>query len=162
FAGHFSFLLAVRAIPFQGRQRPQPPPSRQSPEEIMRRVGTLLVAALAVALADGAGTAGAQEPPIVKATRKKLQEKITIDLKEVGTKAFLDEIKLEMNNPVGFKIDNGTGVSNNSKMTLKAKDQTVEKILNDLADKYDWGWIVYHNPKDANDRYNGFVVIRKS
>jgi hypothetical protein len=101
----------------------------------------------------------AQETPTAKATRQRLKQKITIELKEIGTKAFFDEIKREMDKPVSFKIDNTTGISNNTKMTLIAKDQTVEKILNDLMDKYDFGWFVMSS---AKDRYDGWIVIRKS
>lgn len=124
----------------------------------MRRTGMcVLLAGLLVA--SSGGPAAAQESPAAKSARKRLKQKITIELKETGTKAFLDEIKREMDQPVSFKIDNASGVSNNSKMTLTAKDQPVEKVLNDLADKYDFGWFVVSNPKD---RYDGWVVIRRS
>jgi hypothetical protein len=45
-------------------------------------------------------------------------------------------------------------------MTYKGKGVTVEKLLNDLADKYDWGWYIMSNPSiNAKD---GLVIIRKS
>ena len=108
----------------------------------------------------GYAVAQEQESTAAKTTRKKLQQKITIDLKEIGTKDFFDEIKREMDKPVNIKIDNKTGVSNNTKLTLKAKDQTVEKILNDLSDKYDFGWVVISNP--GNNKVDGWVIIRKT
>ena len=44
-------------------------------------------------------------------------------------------------------------------MSFKGKDVTVEKVLNELADKYDWGWVVVSNP--SNNKVDGSVMIRK-
>ena len=52
-------------------------------------------------------------------------------------------------------------MSMNSRLSYKAKKVSLEKVLNDLADKYEFGWLVYSNPKDKNDRYNGWVILRK-
>jgi hypothetical protein len=100
----------------------------------------------------------AQESAAAKATRKKLQQKISIDCKEVGIKAITEDIKREMDPAVAFKIDNLSGISNNSKLTLKADNKTVEQILNDLSDKGEFGWFIKSDPKDRND---GFVILRK-
>ena len=116
------------------------------------------ILALAAVLAAGQ-TGFAQESPSAIATRKKLKQKITVDFKDIGTKTVFDDIKGEMDKPVAFKIDANSGVSNNSKLTYKAKDKAVEEVLNELSDKYEFGWIVVSNPKDRND---GFVIIRKS
>lgn len=101
----------------------------------------------------------AQESPSAKATRKKLQQKISVDFKDVGTKAIFDEIKGEMDPAVAFKIDNASGISNNTKLTYKADNKAVEEILNEMSDKFEFGWIVKSDPKDRND---GFVIIRKA
>ncbi len=119
------------------------------------RVMAALVAALTLA-----GQLAAQESPAAQATRKKLQQKVSIDIKEQGTKAFIEELITECEKPFKFSIDNASGVSNNSKMSYKAKNVTVEKVLNDLADKYEWGWYIISNP--ANNAKDGMVVIRKS
>lgn len=124
----------------------------------MRRVFVALLA-LAVGFA-GVDAASAQESQAAKTTRKALQKTITIDIKEVGTKDFLEEISGELDNKVKFKINNGSGVSNNTKMSYSGKDVPVEKILNDLADKYDWGWYVISNA--GNNAVDGKVEIRKS
>ena len=108
----------------------------------------------------GAGAALSQESVAAKTTRKKLQQKISVDFKDVGTKDVFDEIKREMEKPCNFKIENKTGVSNNTKLTYKAKDATVEKILNDLSDKYDFGWVVISNV--GNNKIDGWVIIRKT
>jgi hypothetical protein len=100
----------------------------------------------------------AQETPSAKSTRKKLQQKISVDWKEVGVKAITEDIKREMDPPVAFKIDNVSGVSNNAKITYKADNKTVEEILNALCEKGEFGWFIKSDPKDRND---GFVIIRK-
>jgi hypothetical protein len=100
----------------------------------------------------------AQETPSAQSARKKLQQKISVEWKDIGVKAITDDIKREMDQPVAFKIDNTTGVSNNAKLTYKADNKTVEQILNDLSEKGEFGWFVKSDPKDRND---GWVIIRK-
>lgn len=122
----------------------------------MKTLFTISVVAL---ITLGATRSLAQETPSAKATRKKLQQKITVDFKDVGTKAVFEEIKGEMDPAVAFKIDNASGISNNTKLSYSAKNKTVEEILNDLSDKFDFGWFVKSDVKDRND---GFVIIRKA
>src|SRR5262249_56623001 len=61
---------------------------------------------------------------------------------------------------VKFKIDGTTGVSNNTKLSYKGKKVTVEKLLNDISDKYEFGWYVVSNPD--NNKIDGWIVIRRS
>jgi hypothetical protein len=125
----------------------------------MRVLGVVLVVVVCVAtVGTGLALPGGEETPSAQAARKKLKQKISIDEKEIGFKAMLDAIKGEMDKPVSFKIDNISGISNNSKVTFAAKDKTVEEVLNALADKYEFGWYVVSNAKDRND---GFVMVRK-
>jgi hypothetical protein len=122
------------------------------------RIG--IVVAVCGAWAAAAGAAAAQESPSAKATRKKLKQKISVDFpKETRIKEVVDEIRREFDNRLGIKIDNTSGISNNSKVTLVAKDQPLEKILNDLCDRYDMGYYVKSDPKDRND---GWIILRKS
>ncbi len=117
----------------------------------------------ALALAVGfclVAPAVAQESQAAKTTRKTLQKTIDVDQKEVGTKDFFDEISSDLDGKIKFKIDNASGVSNNTKISYKAKGVTVEKMLNDMADKNDWGWYVVSNA--GNNGVDGKVVIRKS
>jgi len=107
-----------------------------------------------------AAWAMAQESTAAKTTRKKLQQKITVEFKDEGTKAVIDQVAGEMDKAPKFRIDNASGVSNNTKITYKAKDKTVEQILNEICDKLDCGWYVVSN--DANNKVDGSVVIRKS
>jgi hypothetical protein len=125
---------------------------------MLRLLGSGTVAVACAALAVGLVFAGEEETPSAKATRKKLQQKITLDAKDVGFKALTEDIKREMDKPISFKLDNVSGISNNTKLTYTCKDKTVEEILNDLADKYEFGWYVVSNAKDRND---GWVMIRK-
>ena len=62
-------------------------------------------------------------------TRQKLKQKFR-RFKDIGTKACTKKSRLRDGKPVNIKIDNTTGVSNNTKLTYKAKDKTVEQILN--------------------------------
>lgn len=117
-----------------------------------------LAAGLVIALSL-TGAAAAQESKAAQSTRKKLQQKLSLDLKEVGLKAFLGEINNEIDKAIKFKIDNATGISNNMKVAFKGKNVTVEKVLNTIADTYDFGWIVVSNP--SNNAVDGMVLVRK-
>jgi hypothetical protein len=129
----------------------------------MTRLSIVAVASLAVALGV-AGRAAAQDTPAAKATRERLKKIILDDLdyKEEMTRIIFDDLKRESDNKVSFKIDTTTGMSMNTRLTYKAKNVSLEKVLNDLSDKNGFGWFVYSNPKDPNDRYNGWVVLRKA
>ena len=114
-----------------------------------------------VALAGMVQQAAAQESKAAQATRVKLKQVIAdIDLKEIGTKDFFAGVNLELDKAINFKIDNTTGVSNNTKLSYKGKKVTVEKLLNDVSDKYDFGWVVISNA--ANNKIDGWVIIRKT
>ncbi len=105
-------------------------------------------------------TARGQETPAAAATRKKLKQKITVEWpKEVNLKDAVADIRGEFDNRLGVKIDNGSGISNNSKVALVAKNQPLAKILDMLSDKYEMGYYVVSDPKD---RLDGWIVLRKS
>jgi hypothetical protein len=114
--------------------------------------------ALAAGLAGPVPPAGAQDTPSAKAARKRLQEKVSVDFADVRLKDALDDLKREMSKAVSFKIDNVSGISNNMKVTYAGKNKTVEQVLNDLCDKYDMGYVVQSK---TNDRYDGWVILRK-
>jgi hypothetical protein len=116
---------------------------------------------IVVALLVLAGPVVAQESKAAMATRQKLKQVIAeIDLKDIGTKAFFEDVNRELDKQINFRINSATGVSNNAKLTYKAKKVTVEKLLNDISDKYEFGWVVISNP--ANNKIDGSVEIRKS
>jgi hypothetical protein len=120
---------------------------------------TLKVAVLVLLAVTWADRAFAQDSKSAAATRKKLQQKVTLNAKEVGIKAFLDELKLELEQEIRFKINNENGMSNNMKVSYSGKDVTVEKVLNDLSDKFDFGYYVVSNA--ANNKIDGTVIVRK-
>lgn len=121
----------------------------------MMRLSRVLVS---VSFVLAASSAFAQETPTALAARKKLQQKITVDWKDITTKAIFEDIKSEMDKPPGFKIDTTTGMSLNTKLSYKAKDKSIEEVLNDLAEKFEFGWFV---KSDGKDRYDGWIIIRK-
>ena len=124
----------------------------------MRR--TLTVVILTAAALITVGRASAQDSQSAAATRKKLQQQITMSEKEVGIKNFLEGINNEVEKQIRFKIDNVSGVSNNMKVSFAGKNVTVEKILNELSDKYEFGYYVISNA--ANNKEDGMIVVRKS
>ncbi|HZZ81707.1 MAG TPA: hypothetical protein VFE62_24610, partial [Gemmataceae bacterium] len=84
--------------------------------------------------------AAAQESKAAKFTREKLKQVIAeFDDKEVGIKVFLEDVNREIEKGIKFKIDGSTGISNNTKVSYKGKKVTVEKLLNDVSDKYEFG-----------------------
>src|SRR5262245_27172555 len=125
----------------------------------MRRLIGIAVVLAACAAGPGRAAAQEQDTPAAAATRKKLKTRISVDFKEVRIKDAVDELKREFDGRLGIKIDNVSGISNNSKVSLVAKDQTLEQILNALSDKYEFGYYVVSNAKDRND---GFIILRKS
>ena len=124
---------------------------------MLRLVSATLTVLTLIGFAD---LASAQESKPAQATRKLLKQKLTIEAKEVGTKAFLDDVIRELDKEFKYIIDNASGVSNNTKISYKGKDVTVEQVLNEISDKLDCGWIVSSNP--GNNKYDGKVILRKS
>lgn len=106
------------------------------------------------------GLAAAQDSPAAKATRKKLQTKISVEFKDERTKDVFEGVLAELDKAPRIRIDNASGVSNNTKVTYRAKDKTVEEILNELCDKLDCGWYVVSN--ESNNKIDGTIVVRKS
>ncbi len=122
---------------------------------------SLRIALVLVAAAILAQPAAAQESKAAKYTREKLKQVIDeFDEKEIGTKAFFESVNRELKTEIKFKIDGTTGISNNTKITYKAKKVTVEKLLNDVSDKFEFGWIIISDP--GNNKVDGTVVIRRN
>jgi hypothetical protein len=120
---------------------------------------TLTIVVLALAALVLLDQAIAQDSQAATATRNKLKQKLTINAKEVGFKNFFEDVNNELDKQIRFKIDNSNGLSNNSKISYSGKEVTVEKLLNDMADQYDFGYYVVSNA--ANNKEDGQVVIRR-
>jgi len=103
-----------------------------------------------------------QESKAAQTTRAKLKQVIDeFEAKEIGTKAVFDEINDKLEKPLRFKIDNTSGISNNTKISFKkAKNLSVEKLLNDLSDQNGFGWFV--NSNEGNNKIDGWITIRKT
>ena len=120
----------------------------------------LKVAVLVLLAVTWADRAFAQDSKSAAATRKKMQQKVTLNVKEVGIKSFLlDELVNALDQEIRFKIDNANGLSNNMKVSYSGKDVTVKKVLNDLSDQYDFGYYVISNA--ANNKIDGTIAIRR-
>jgi hypothetical protein len=101
-----------------------------------------------------------KDTPSAAKTRKTLQKKIEeVNWDEVGLKVALEELQQLLDDTVRIKIDPNAGISGNYKITYKAKDKTLAKILDDLCDKNEWGYYVVSDKKDRRD---GFIILNKS
>jgi hypothetical protein len=117
------------------------------------------VAVLALAAAAGAEDKKPEDTPNAAKTRKLLKTKISVDWKNTRFAAMMEELKDEVKG-LSIRWDTKGGVSNNKTFTYKAKDKTVEEILNDVCKEAgDLGWYVISKKGNA---YDGGVYVRKS
>jgi type II secretory pathway component GspD/PulD (secretin) len=98
------------------------------------------------------------DTPAATKMRQILKMKISVDIKDARLEDALNEIKDEAK---GFKfmLDTKGGVSRNQKVTVKAKDKTVEEVLDELFKGPELGYYVIAKKADA---YDGLVFVRKS
>jgi hypothetical protein len=125
---------------------------------VRRQLATVTVLAVWATLFGAAAPAFGQDSPSAKAARKRLQQKVTLDIKDTRLEDALKEATEDLKNKVNIKIKGESGVSRNSKVTYKCKDETLEKVLDAICTQIDAGYIVVSDPKD---RYDGFIFIRK-
>jgi TolA-binding protein len=90
------------------------------------------------------------------AARKKLKTKVTVEYKGDAFRDVVDDLKGQVKG-LSIRPDTKSGVQLNTKITYKAKDATLEKVLNDLCEKNGWGYYIKSKEKDA---YDGQVVIK--
>jgi hypothetical protein len=103
-----------------------------------------------------AGDKGDDTPKAAK-TRKLLKTKVKeIDWKDTRFIEGLDEIKDEVK---GVKFILAPGISRNRMITYKAKNKTVEEILDEVCKKV--GGIGYIVISKKGDAYDGLVQIRQ-
>ena len=127
----------------------------------MRRlVLSVLILGFSVAMAWAAG----KDTPAAAATRKRLKDKdikIALEIKMDFFKTALEEITSQVDDAgkgkIAWKYD--TGVSMNSRITVKCKDKTVEEALDEICKQLDIGYVV---ESKAKDRYDGWVVFKKN
>jgi hypothetical protein len=98
------------------------------------------------------------DTPLAAKMRKLLKTKISsIEFKDTRLEDAMEEIKEEVK---GFKflLDTKGGVSRNQTITYKAKDKTVEQILDEMFKKPELGYIIISRKGNA---YDGLVQVRK-
>jgi hypothetical protein len=134
------------------------PPPRTPGGSIVRR---LLILALALALGGAALAADkdSSDTPKAAATRTKLTStRVEVEWKDTLLRDVLDELFKEKGGGVGIRTDRNAVVLN-TKITYKAKDKTIEEVLNDLSEKYEMGWYI---TSQQNGSYDGAVWLEKS
>jgi TolA-binding protein len=110
-----------------------------------------LLAVGAWALAEGKDTAKAAT------TRKKLQEKVTVDFQDESISNVVEELKKQIPS-LGIKIDTVGGVSRNLKITYKADKQPLADVLEGMFKSKDLGYVVVSKQGNA---YDGTLLIKK-
>ncbi len=105
-----------------------------------------------------AGVAVAEDTSAAAKTRKLLKKKITVDYKDEKLSDVVDDLKEQVKG-LKFLIDTAGGVSRNRTITYKAKDKSVEDILDGMLKKPALGYIVISRKGNA---YDGLVQIRNS
>ena len=89
-----------------------------------------------------------------------LKTKISVEFENKPLKECMSDISGELE---GMKLGRlasypGTGVSMNTRYTYKAKDKTIEAILDEMLKTNDLG---YHVVSKQGDRYDGWIQITK-
>jgi hypothetical protein len=137
------------------------PSQLSSPDEtgdiIMRR---FLVLTIFVSIAGFVAIAADKDAdtPAASATRKKLKTKVTVNFNDVSFSAVIEELHDQADN-LSIRPDTKGGVSQNQKITYKGKDKTVAEVLDDICSKYDMGYYVISQQKNA---YDGSVWITRN
>lgn len=124
----------------------------------MRRMVALATIMMGTVWAVQAQETKVEDTPAAAKTRKLLKTKITVEFRDTRLEDALDEIKEQVK---GLKtmLDTKGGVSRNQTITYRAKDKTVEEILDEMLKKPALGYIVISKKGNA---YDGLVQIRKS
>src|SRR4051794_12439580 len=121
-------------------------------------VSLAAIAGLVIAAHTTEVRAADDDTPAAAKTRKLLKTKISVDFKDTRLEDAMTEIKEEVKG-FRFLLDAKGGVSRNQTLTYKAKDKTVEDILDEMLKKPDLGYIVISKKGNA---YDGLVQVRKS
>jgi len=116
----------------------------------------LPIAALAVAVCAANLYAADDDTTKAAATRKKLEAKVTLKIKDVSLTDALDEIKEAAG--VTFILDTKGGVSRNQKVSVEVKDATLADALDKMLGKNGLGYVVISKQKDA---YDGSILIKQ-
>jgi hypothetical protein len=121
----------------------------------------LRLSALLAVLALGAVEAqAADEPskdtPRAAATRKLLDQKVKLQLKDRLLRDVEEKIKEQVR---GLTFREERGVNLNAKITLDVQDKTVAEVLDEICTKFDMG---YHVISQKNGAYDGSVYLTRN
>lgn len=121
-------------------------------------VPRLFVAMCALALGLGA-TVFAAPPDTPKAaeTRKKLQQKVSVDYQDTLLREVIDDLKSQVKG-LGIRPDTTGGVSMNLKITYKADAKPLADVLDGMFKKNGLGYVVVSKEGDA---YDGTLLIKQ-
>ena len=89
-------------------------------------------------------------------TRKKLKTKVTVEYKDEQLRNIVDDLKEQVKG-LSIRIDVKGGVSQNRKITFKAKDKPLDEVLDEMFKKEELGYVVISKDKDA---YDGGLLIK--
>ena len=122
----------------------------------MRRV--IMICSVVALLAGGWWAFGKDKDTAkAAATRKLLQEKISVDFQDEPIRNVVDELKNKVP-MLGLKIDSAGGVSGNIKITYKADEQTLADIFEGMFKKNGLGYVVVSKEGNA---YDGTILIKQ-
>jgi hypothetical protein len=103
-----------------------------------------------------------KDTPKAATTRKLLKTKVSVDYKDTPLSEVIDDIKDQVKEkskkPLGVRLDNKGGVSNNTKFTYKADDKSLDAVLDEMFKKNELGYIVISQRGNA---YDGTLLIVK-
>lgn len=95
--------------------------------------------------------------PAAKKTQELLKANVSVDFEDTILKEAIQELKDQVKGLV-ILIDTKGGVSQNGKLTFKAKDAPVTEVLDGMLKKNGLGYVIINNTKDA---YPGAVMIKQ-
>jgi FimV-like protein len=97
-----------------------------------------------------------KDSPKAAATRKKLEQKITVDYDETPLREVVEDLNGQIKG-IGLRIDQKGGVSQNIKITYKAKNKTLKEVFAGMFEKNGLGYVVISEP----GAYDGTIMIRQ-
>lgn len=95
--------------------------------------------------------------PAAKKTQDLLKTKVSVEFEDTILKEAIQELKDQVKGLV-ILIDTKGGVSQNGKLTFKAKDAPVSEVLDGMLKKNGLGYVIINNTKDA---YPGAILIKQ-
>lgn len=93
---------------------------------------------------------GADDTPKAAATRKKLQQKISVNYKDTLLRDVIEDLKEKVEG-LGVLPDTKGGVNLNSKISFKAENKPFAEVLDEICTKNDMGYFIIAQQGGARD-----------